>query len=66
MNRIILTKTIYIMKKTLKKTGYVSPCCEQIRISPQSQLLQIASPTTVDPVTLDAFGIYDDSTPYFG
>lgn len=55
------------MKKTLKKTGYVSPCCEQIRISPQSQLLQIASPTTVDPVTLDAFGIYNDSSdPYFG
>ena len=55
------------MKKTLKKTGYVSPCCERVSISPQSQLLQIASPTTVDPVTLDVFGIYNDSSdPYFG
>lgn len=55
------------MKKTLKKTGYVSPCCERVSISPQAHLLQIASQTTVNPVvTLDAFEIYDDSTPYFG
>ena len=52
------------MKKTLKKTGYVSPCCERVSISPQAHLLQIASPTTVNPVTLDAFEIYN-STPYF-
>lgn len=51
------------MKKTLKKTGYVSPICEQIRISPQSQLLQVISNPAV---TLDAFDIYDDTDPYFG
>lgn len=50
-------------KKTLK-SGYSSPECREVNISPQAQLLQVISNPAV---TLDAFGIYDDTTdPYFG
>jgi len=50
------------MKKNPKKTDYESPRCEQISISPQAQVLQAVS---YNSVTLEAFGIYDDSDPYF-
>ena len=54
------------MKKTLKKTDYESPRCEQIIISPQAHLLQAVS-NSINPATLDAFGIYEDNVdPYFG
>lgn len=51
------------MKKTLKKTGYESPICERVSISPQSQLLQVLSNPEV---TIDAFTVYEDSATYFG
>ena len=62
MNQTISTKTIFFMKKNPKKTDYESPRCEQISISPQAQVLQAVS---YNSVTLEAFGIYDDSDPYF-
>ena len=52
------------MTKDSLKLGYSSPECREVSISPQAQLLQVISNPAV---TLDAFGIYDDTTdPYFG
>ena len=63
---IIPTKTIYFMKKTLKKTGYESPRCERVSISPQSQLLQVLSNSP--DANVDPFVVYEENPldPYFG
>lgn len=54
------------MKKTLKKTGYESPRCERVSISPQSQLLQVLSNSP--DANVDPFVVYEENPldPYFG
>ena len=52
------------MTKHTRK-DYASPECCGVSIAPQAQILQTIS--NLDPVTIDAFTIYDDiSDPYFG
>ncbi|MBR5704179.1 MAG: hypothetical protein IKX45_08020 [Bacteroidales bacterium] len=50
------------MIKKPMKSGYVSPLCKEVKLSPETHLLVLS-----DPALLDAFDVYDDSAdPYFG